>query len=190
MQVMDMFTMFLASEQLDLDVAQLEKFCTDQIPNDRVNRTFDLTEPELQPLLQAATQKINDLHLHLGLSPDHEQYIDQCWANRNYPNSATQAHCHPEAFFSCVFYVTGNNDTYGNIHFLNPVHQMMPIVRPAMVREWNRYWSEVYEVAPHSNTLLIFPSWLWHQVDATHSGSGRISIAMDTKIKVRDQFRV
>ena len=186
MQVLDMFTSFLAAEQLNLDVDLLEKFCTAQIPNDQVNRTFDLAEPELQLLLQTATQKINDLHIHLGLSPDYEQYIDQCWANRNYPNSLTQAHCHPESFFSCVFYVTGNNDTYGNIHFLNPVTQMMPVVRPPMVQEWNRYWNEYYQVPPCSNTLLIFPSWIWHSVNATTSGPGRISIAMDTKIKVRN----
>jgi uncharacterized protein (TIGR02466 family) len=186
MQVMDIFTSFLAIEQLDLDVAQLEKFCIDQIPNDRVNKTFDLTEPELQPLLQTATQKVNDLHAHLGLNPDFEQYIDQCWANRNYPNSTTQAHCHPESFFSCVFYVTGNNDAYGHIHFINPVTQMVPVVRPYMVKEWNRYWNEGYRIPPYSNALLIFPSWLWHYVDATTSATGRISIAMDTKIKVRD----
>ena len=182
MNVIDIFSSFLAIEQLELDTTPLEKFCRKLIPNDKINSGFlDLNSPELQPLLQLVTEKLNQLHTHLGLSPEFKQQITHCWANKNYPNAATQAHSHPESFFSCVYYVNGD-ESNGNIHFLTPMTQMLPVVRPRMVKEWNRYWNEYWKIPPHPNLLLIFPSWIWHYVDMRDCDSDRISIAIDTRI--------
>jgi uncharacterized protein (TIGR02466 family) len=183
--VIDIFSSFLALDVLELDNTELEAFCRGKIANDKTNSGFlDLTAPELTPLLSIITQKINELHLNLGLSPDYVQEISLAWANRNYPNSATQSHSHPESFFSCVYYVTGD-ESNGNIHFVTPITQMLPTVRPPMVRDWNKYWNEFWKVPPHANMLVIFPSWIWHYVDVRNSTTDRISIAFDTKIKLK-----
>jgi len=182
MHIKDIFTSFLAFENLSIDNQILIDFCKKQMPKDNSGSGFlDLTTPELQPLLGMVGQKVNELYIELGLSSKYRQIIHRCWANINYPQGIQIAHTHPESFFSCVYYVNESEDA-GFLTFFNPVREQLPIVRPPMIADHNKYWAETMMVPPRAGMLVIFPSWLWHSVNKGTNDRARISFAIDTKI--------
>ena len=54
-----------------------------------------------------------------------------------------------------------------------------------MVRDWNvglkcnMYTSSIWEILPEEGKLLLFPSWLDHEVDQNLSQEKRISISFN-----------
>ena len=58
-----------------------------------------------------------------------------------------------------------------------------------MVREWNinmkhnHYTSSVWSITPQKGKLLLFPSWLEHEVSPGLSQESRISISFNSRRK-------
>ena len=174
----------MASEFLNLDNDALIDFCQKHIPNNNSGTgLLDITLPELQPLLTAVEKSANELHTRLGLNSKYQQRIQKCWATVNYPTAVRQAHTHPDGFFSCVYYPYAEEGS-GDLHMLNPFPEMLPVVRPEIVGEKNKYWMETMVIPPRVGGLIIFPSWLWHYVDIGDMSKTRISFAMDTRVEL------
>ena len=102
-----------------------------------------------------------------------EFQISGCWANMNPPNAAHGRHNHPNNFLSGVYYVQTyrGSDT---INFHDPRSQT-DIIKPP-VSELIAETTDQVVVKVKSGTVLIFPSWLTHSVDAKKSDQIRISI--------------
>jgi len=181
MIIEDVFTSFLAVEVLNIDNVSLEKYCRNTIDSDLQTGDLDLNAPELQPLISNIENKMNELHVRLGLSNLYEQKLIRIWANLNNPYEISRPHSHGDSFFSAVYYVSGGQDC-GDIQFITPVKQMIPIVRPSMIGQYNKYFSETFSASPYVGHMLMFPAWLWHYVVHNFSGKDRISIAFDTQI--------
>jgi ectoine hydroxylase-related dioxygenase (phytanoyl-CoA dioxygenase family) len=50
------------------------------------------------------------------------------------------------------------------------------------VKEFNAFTAARQSVPPKTGMLLIFPSWLVHNVTRNNSGEDRISFAFDVKV--------
>jgi len=107
------------------------------------------------------------------------------WANVNRSGHANEFHCHPGAFWSCVYYVDdGGIDADpslgGELEFMDPRGP-----GPAMYAPHFSYGktglsagaSEI--IRPKAGRLIMFPSWLLHQVRSYRGSVERISIAIN-----------
>ena len=102
--------------------------------------------------------------------------ITACWANVNAPGIGHRGHSHPNNFLSGVYYVKtqAGADT---INFHDPRIQA-GIIRPP-VTELTADNTDQVVVTVKDGTLLIFPAWLHHSVDANRSDGERISIGFN-----------
>ncbi len=98
------------------------------------------------------------------------------WANMNAHGAAHGMHSHPNNFLSGVYYVqTGKGaDT---INFHDPRSQT-DIIKPP-VSELTAENTDQVVVNVKNGTLLVFPSWLAHSVDASRGDDTRISISFN-----------
>jgi uncharacterized protein (TIGR02466 family) len=102
--------------------------------------------------------------------------ITGCWANVLAKGAAHRAHSHPNNFLSGVYYVQTHPGT-DTINFHDPRNQTS-IIRPPVVELTGENTDQVV-VRVKNGTLLIFPSYLLHSVDANMSEEERISISFN-----------
>ena len=102
--------------------------------------------------------------------------ITGCWANVLARGAAHRAHSHPNNFLSGVYYVRTHPGT-DTINFHDPRNQTT-IIRPPVVELTSENTDQVV-VRVKNGTLLFFPSYLQHSVDANMSEEERISISFN-----------
>lgn len=102
--------------------------------------------------------------------------ITGCWANVNVKGALHRMHSHPNNFLSGVYYVQAapGADT---INFHDPRNQTR-VIRPP-VTELTRENTDQVVVNVSDGTLLIFPSYLEHSVDASRSDKERVSVSFN-----------
>lgn len=102
--------------------------------------------------------------------------ITGCWANVNAPGAAHPEHSHPNNYLSGVYYLVtpAGADT---IDFHDPRPQT-GIIRPPVTALTAENTDEVV-VRVAAGTLLLFPAWLCHSVDANASTELRISVSFN-----------
>ena len=102
--------------------------------------------------------------------------ITGCWANVLAPGRAHRMHSHPNNFLSGVYYVKtqAGADT---VNFHDPRPQT-GVIRPP-VTELTADNTDQVVVQVRDGTLLLFPAWLEHSVDANRSAGERISVSFN-----------
>lgn len=102
--------------------------------------------------------------------------ITGCWATVLAKGAVHRAHSHPNNFLSAVYYVRtqAGADT---INFHDPRNQT-GIIRPP-VTELTAENTDQVVVSVANGTLLMFPAYLQHSVDANRSETERISISFN-----------
>ena len=102
--------------------------------------------------------------------------ITGCWANIYSPGAAHRAHSHPNNYLSGVYYVRTcpGADT---INFHDPRSQA-GVIRPP-VTELTAANTDQIVVRVKTGTLLVFPSYLYHSVDANASSEIRVSVSFN-----------
>jgi uncharacterized protein (TIGR02466 family) len=188
MVITDTFTSFFAEDfNPNLNFADLVDYCY-EVAHERKDFytavSFDNSNNEaVKEFVNYAVEKINEVHLKIGLSPEYKQEIFSVWGNVGYPNRTTMPHSHGDSFFSAVLYLTGGiGDGVGNLFLINPDKQKVPVMRPKHIAEYNKYTSDFWGIEPHPGKFIVFPSWQWHYVSTNESAVPRVSIAIDTKI--------
>jgi hypothetical protein len=194
MEIQNVFNNFLCTDILDIDNNELVKYSyqekeksTGRIRSNRggwQSNDLDLSDPNIQPLVNAITEKLNSLHLNLGFSEKYKQFIDNMWININPPGSLNLMHYHENSFFSGSYYVSTNAKT-GSIHFVNPIPVHDWVISKEIIKDFNSFNSKAWEILPKSNLLVIFPAWLEHFVNENKSDVDRISISFNTKLSLR-----
>lgn len=99
-----------------------------------------------------------------------------CWMNQYAPGAAHRAHSHPNNFLSAVYYVRTRPGA-DSINFHDPRSQAGVIRPPAT--ELTAANTDQVVVRVKDGTLLVFPSYLFHSVDANASGEPRISLSFN-----------
>lgn len=102
--------------------------------------------------------------------------ITGCWATVLAKGAAHKAHTHPNNFLSGVYYVRTRPGT-DTINFHDPRNQTA-VIRPPVVELTAENTDQVV-VKVTNGTLLMFPSYLEHSVDANASEDERISISFN-----------
>ena len=102
--------------------------------------------------------------------------ITGLWANMNPKGAAHPVHSHPNNFLSGVYYVR-THEGADTVNFHDPRPQT-GIIRPP-VTELTAENTDQVVVKVSDGTLLMFPSWLPHSVDASGSDETRISISFN-----------
>ena len=102
--------------------------------------------------------------------------ITGSWANINPPDAAHRMHNHPNNFLSGVYYVQTKMGA-DTINFHDPRPQT-EIIKPP-VTELTAENTDQVVVKVRNGTLVVFPSWLVHSVDANRSDETRLSISFN-----------
>ena len=102
--------------------------------------------------------------------------LTACWANVSTVGAGHRIHSHPNNFLSGVYYVKTQTGA-DSINFHDPRVQT-GIIRPP-VTELTAENTDQVVVKVDDGTLLIFPSWLQHSVDANQSNADRISVSFN-----------
>jgi uncharacterized protein (TIGR02466 family) len=189
MEITPIFYNFICSDFLSIDNSALEEYCLKQKKSQsgRIvsnqggwqSNDLDFTAPELAPLLAEISFRLNKLHKELQLIDDGIQVIDNMWANVNGPGSYNLLHLHPASIFSGVYYVKGNEKS-GSIRFRNPNLPLEFVIPPRQIKEFNGFNSSSWKIYPEPGKLVIFPSWLLHDVSPNQDSADRISISFNS----------
>ena len=130
---------------------------------------------ELQELVACVSNATRSILRFLQIG--HEAFeITGCWATVLAKGAAHKAHSHPNNYLSGVYYVQAQ-DGADTINFHDPRAQTA-IIRPA-VTELTAYNTDQVVISVSPGTLIVFPAWLPHSVDANQSELMRISISFN-----------
>jgi len=102
--------------------------------------------------------------------------VTGCWANVNAPGTGHRLHSHRNNYLSGAYYVQVQ-DGADSINFFDPKPQA-GVIRPA-ASEPTAENTEVAMVRVKTGSLLLFPAWLQHAVDANRSNRARISLSFN-----------
>jgi uncharacterized protein (TIGR02466 family) len=130
---------------------------------------------DFQDLVSCVHRAVAGILQFLRIGYD-EFEMTACWATILTPGAEHKAHCHPNNFLSGVYYLRTlpGADT---INFHDPRNQT-GILRPPVVALTAENTDQVV-VRVKNGTLLVFPSFLRHSVDANESEEERISISFN-----------
>jgi uncharacterized protein (TIGR02466 family) len=102
--------------------------------------------------------------------------ISACWATVLATGAAHSIHHHPNNYLSAVYYLRTSRGA-DSINFHDPRSQT-GIIRPPVVA-LTAYNTDHVVVKVQSGTLLVFPAYLQHSVDANASAEERISVSFN-----------
>jgi len=111
------------------------------------------------------------------------------WANVNGPGDGNICHYHPGAFWSGTYYVDDGGcatdpSLGGEFEMLDPRGAGPGMYAPALkfAGEDGQSVGAAETIRPKPGLLLLFPSWLFHQVRPYRGAGLRISIAFNLSI--------
>lgn len=111
--------------------------------------------------------------LRIGAAPCE---ITACWATVLAHGAAHKLHSHPNNYLSGVYYVCTRPGA-DTINFHDPRRQT-GVIRPPVV-ELSAENTDQVVLKVQDGSLLMFPSYLEHSVDANTSGEERISLSFN-----------
>lgn len=140
-------------------------------------------EEEVQNLIFEVNNQLKELHEYCRFKSDTQLVLNNMWININKKYSYNQNHIHSDSFFSGVFYVKVPEKS-GFINFENPSSLQKVFMQQYkhFLNNLNEFTAESWTYSPHPNMMVLFPSWIEHNVDQNLSDSDRISIAFNTRL--------
>jgi len=145
-----------------------------------------LERPELSSL-KILIQNMYKQYMHevLGFSKEIDFRITTSWVVRLLPNAYARYHFHKNSFFSGVFYLDVDEQTSPIIFYKNgsnlnelgdPCIIELPFTEGFQCNEFN---SQEWIYYPKKNDLIIFPSYLYHEIPENKSIITRYSLAFN-----------
>jgi uncharacterized protein (TIGR02466 family) len=133
---------------------------------------------ELQELVGYLNDTVGDVLKFLKVGYGSFE-ITACWANMNATGAGHKMHSHPNNFLSGIYYVR-TQEGADTINFHDPRPQT-GILRPP-VTDLTAENTDQVVVKIKNGTVLLFPSWLPHSVDANSSREVRISLSFNVML--------
>ncbi len=128
-------------------------------------------------LEEAVSAVISDFYLTLDRMPDHLLAVSrpsevalQAWGVALSGAAYQSTHVHPDSWLSAVYYAQVPMDHAGD-------GQLVLNVAPNDGLSAVAYSES--QIQPEPGMLVLFPSWLWHQVARPESSHQRVSVAVD-----------
>ena len=137
---------------------------------------------KLKNIKQFCEERLN-IYVKVIINPKEELdfYITQSWLNITKPGGYHHEHSHQNSIISGVFYISTEEDD--KITFVDPNFNLKHVLRiePKTFNIWN---SHICSIPSIPNELLLFPSWLNHQVEINEKATtDRISLSFNTFVK-------
>tara|TARA_X000001388_G_scaffold31316_1_gene22198 strand:+ start:4271 stop:4852 length:582 start_codon:yes stop_codon:yes gene_type:complete len=107
-----------------------------------------------------------------------EPLLGNMWANINQKGGYNKPHVHPNSLFSGVYYVK-TPPNCGRLICQDPrpgIQTTMPTRKSGELPR--NLWRDIH-LEPVENRIIIFPAWLWHQVEPNQSDNLRISVSFN-----------
>ena len=133
-------------------------------------------KPEYQQLVTELMRMQKEIYKNEHL--DRYARLGNMWANINPPGGMNQAHIHPNALFSGVYYVKSQPKS-GRLKIYDPrpgIQCNMPIRKPG--NPGKDLW-RFARIEPVPGRIIMFPAWLWHSVEENISNDIRISVSFN-----------
>lgn len=105
--------------------------------------------------------------------------MTEMWAVINKKNNLNVAHTHPNNFLSAAYYVKAPRNS-GNIKFISS--NSVKKERYPKLEEATEFNQSGVEIEPNEGDLLIFPSYLLHEVMKNETDEDRIVISFNIDI--------
>lgn len=102
--------------------------------------------------------------------------MTDCWALINNQYASDLLQNYPNSVFSGIYYVKAPLNS-GGLFFPDPRPAAQILVPP--VSEFNMWTLPQITYKAYEGTMLLFPSWLMHGVEANMSGEDRVSISFN-----------
>ena len=132
--------------------------------------------PTTKFLLNAYVNKT--LNETIGYNADFA--ITTSWITLTSRNEKSQSHNHKNSFWSGVYYF---DDDYGKnaakIVFRNPIDNLSSFQPAIKDGEFNSVTSSTVFVKPKSKMLILFPSYVYHEVNLHREDTNRHSLAFN-----------
>lgn len=138
---------------------------------------------EFKPLCEFIEKTAATIAGSMNVRPDRRFTIETFWVNINPKHAYNALHDHPQSLLSGVYYVQVDDKT-GKLRFRDPRSgkRMNPWPVAADKESDQRHWDRV-SYKPVAGRLILFPSWLEHDVEANLSDSERISISFNMNLR-------
>lgn len=115
--------------------------------------------PAFAELFKWINQCLEDYRISLKYQCDSLKPV-LSWANRGNKDTQHTSHTHPNSFISGIYYISNNpSPTF----FEDPRFQIRSGV---VVRSFSKLGENIWPCPSETGTLVLFPSWLEHYVDA------------------------
>jgi uncharacterized protein (TIGR02466 family) len=105
-------------------------------------------------------------------------YITQSWINYTEENQFHHKHDHPQSLISGVLYINADKD-FDKIKFFKNNYEFF---RPE-IKEYNLFNSSTWWFSIKTLDIILFPSFLTHDVEIKKGNNTRISLAFNTFVK-------
>lgn len=122
-----------------------------------------LTDTTLQtveifrPLVDTILHTAQGIMEHLGYEKQNLE-VSALWGNRQLPNGRHRVHSHPNNWLSFCYYVETGQDDFLTFHDFRPEHVIPKI------SNYTDYNASNINISVHPKKLLIWPSWIKHEV--------------------------
>ena len=109
---------------------------------------------------------------------DLKPVLGNMWANINYPGGYNRPHLHPNALFSGVYWIK-TPEKSGDLMLYEPrqgAQCTMPNRKEGKLPP--QLWREIH-YEPIAGRIIMFPAWLWHEVQPNRSNDTRLSVSFN-----------
>lgn len=133
-----------------------------------------------QPLGNYLNSVCREYMFKIGFKPDANLRIET-WLNLNLPDTHHPRHEHFGCFMGGVLWLSVPEKS-GDFNIFDPVGvRSQNTTQYLFARDNNNtlYNTALYTIIPKAGKMIMFPSWLQHQVEANESNEDRISIAFN-----------
>ena len=110
-----------------------------------------------------------------------ELVFQNFWININGPGAYHTLHNHQDAMLSGVFYIDVPADNMGDLQFYRGDEAQYYI--PDNLDQYNTITSTMATYPPKTGMIVIFPSWIKHQVKSNQSDLQRIAVSFNYGVK-------
>lgn len=146
------------------------------------SQTMLLQDPGLHALFSWVAAEVHGALSAWGWDMEQARpCFNNAWAVISRSGDSHSAHIHPNSLFSGVFYLSAPAGS-GAIAFLDPragaLMLQPPLSRQAAFREIGRQ-----RLVPQPGGLLLFPAWLWHEVEPSRCQEPRICISFNVGMR-------
>lgn len=135
-----------------------------------------LDDPLFMPLVMESGRCVADFALSYGVKEGVPLRCVEGWVNVAHPGEYQEAHIHPGAHFSAVYYVDAP-ESCGNLVFRS--HESLTDMNPLPTSGVVQANAKTHFHVPRTSDLIIFRSNMMHMVEKNRSDRPRVSVALN-----------